>query len=183
MDTEKSVKEIKYLRKMLNIQRLTGTKKHRSYNLAEHSYYVALLYDYFGMEEHIRTTDTLKYVLLHDYMEVFTADLPYHVKNLNEKTKGIWASLEKEVYIERASKKSDLVLTDEMLEYDLLTTPQFQLFKACDLLELWLFLTEEYEMGNQSVEILRIMEKCEDLLQSPDSEFSFESIKEFMNEY
>jgi 5'-deoxynucleotidase YfbR-like HD superfamily hydrolase len=185
MDTVKSTKEIMYLRKMLNIQRLTGTKKHRSYNLAEHSYYVGILFHYFAKEEGISVTDsnTLMAVLLHDYMEVFTVDLPYHVKNLTEKTKQLWADLEKEVFLERASKKSDLVITDYQLEHDLLTVDQFKLFKACDLLELWIFLVEEYEIGNQSIEILRIMEKCEEILQNPSSEFYYESIKEFMNEY
>lgn len=160
---------IHYYRRMLNIQRLAGVPKHRSYNLAEHSYFTALLFlDICNAIGAAPTAGQLDLVLKHDLLEVFTADLPYPIKNLNDVTKAAWATIEQEAIhanltVGFLGEYADSSLADGLKELH-------DVFKAADLLELWIFCTEEQVMGNCSVQIEGVCRKCEDLLStySPD---------------
>jgi 5'-deoxynucleotidase YfbR-like HD superfamily hydrolase len=142
---------------------MSGSPKIRSYNLAEHSYFVATMFEEFAREEQLEyTTDTLYVILRHDIMEVFTADLPYPVKNFNEKTKEAWELIEREVY-EGGKERFITMMTDEEIK-SRLTEKQFILMKSCDILDLYLFCLEERQLGNHSQPILKIINNCEDIL-------------------
>lgn len=157
------VRQILHHRKMLNVQRLSGSPKIRSYNLAEHSYFVATMFEEFCKEENLEySTDSLYVVLRHDLMEVFTSDLPYPVKNFNEKTKEAWDLIEREVY-EGNKNRFISMFTDEEIKYRL-TEKQFIMMKSCDILDLYLFCLEEKQLGNNSQPILKIIQNCENIL-------------------
>lgn len=157
---------IKKERKMLNFQRLAGTRKIRSYNLAEHSYFVGLLFqdlaDMLGIKYSV---DTLRVVMRHDFMEVFTTDLPYQVKNQNAITKRAWAEIESEAYCKAHNKGIRNVFSDKDIE-NTLTPEQYYLLKWCDLLELALFCLEEQAMGNRGHDIRAVLDNCETLFKS-----------------
>lgn len=152
-------------RKMLNFQRLAGSKKIRSYNLAEHSYFVGLLFqevcDFLGVEF---TTDVFGKVLRHDFMEVFTADLPYPVKNFNEKTKDAWKVIENELYKDSETITENPYLIDDQTISKDLSLGEFHILRWCDIVELLYFCLEEYDMGNSSLE--GVIQKCVEIAES-----------------
>lgn len=175
-DMRKLERTIHYQRKMLNIQRLAGTPKHRSYNLAEHSYFVAMLFMEFARIENVEYgVEQLEAVMKHDFLEVLTMDLPYHVKNFNEETQRAWKEIEDVVARGNADRFLGCLMTDEDIK-KYLNKQQFSLMKACDILELFLFCTEEIEQGNSSQEILTVWDKCRIL----EKNYEFPSIKEYM---
>lgn len=164
-------------RKMSTIDRLSGTMKNRRYSLAEHSYYVAAMFqDFAGIEGIIYTVDDLYLVLRHDYLEVLTADLIYPVKNFSTKTKEAWETIEKEI-IQSEEKNYMNLFSDELMRNEMEPIVH-RLVKDCDLLELYLFCYEEVLLGNMSNEIKHILEVLKESL----NRTPFESIKEFLNE-
>ena len=156
---------IKIERKMLKFQRLAGTRKIRSYNLAEHSYFVGVMFQEFADAFNISySVDTLKIVFRHDLMEVFTTDLPWQVKHASPKTEEAWNSIETEVYNQTVCRG---LLTDEQIKVSL-TEEQYCLFKWCDTLELLLFCLEERAMGNSGSDMTAVIENCKSIVNNPD---------------
>ena len=97
---------IKKERKMLNFQRLAGTRKIRSYNLAEHSYFVGLMFQELAEELGIKiSVEVLGTVFRHDFMEVFTTDLPWQVKHISQDTEKAWDTIEKTQGLGRFRRK------------------------------------------------------------------------------
>lgn len=167
--------EIKYYRKMKNVDRLSGTAKHRSYNLLEHSYMVAMLFKHFASKENVAyTMAEFDLVLHHDILEVETGDLIYTVKNLNSETKECWGRIE-ELVIEKNFQLQRY--SDENIKSGL-SNLQYSLFKCCDLLDLWIFCKEEIALGNNTINMLIITERCVELIGD-----KFKSIKKFMEGY
>jgi 5'-deoxynucleotidase YfbR-like HD superfamily hydrolase len=157
-------RQIIHHRKMLNVQRMSGSPKIRSYNLAEHSYFVATMFEEFAKEEGIKySTDAIYVVLRHDIMEVLTSDLPYPVKNFNDTVKQAWDLIEEELY-QGNKDRFITMLTDEEIKRRL-TEEEFRLMKSCDILDLYLFCLEERQLGNHSLPILRIIDNCVQILE------------------
>ena len=148
---------IKKERKMLNFQRLAGTRKIRSYNLAEHSYFVGLMFQELAEELGIKISiEALGTVFRHDFMEVFTTDLPWQVKHLSPKTEEAWSTIERAAYNHTPCK---YLYSDEQIK-NTLTEEQYILFKWCDILELLLFCLEEEKMGNQGSDLRAVINNC-----------------------
>lgn len=153
------------LRDMLNVQRLSGVTKIKSYNLAEHSFFVALIWKRLCDENNVEVSgDAMTAVLLHDSMEIHTGDLRYTAKNLNEKTKRNWEEIEKEIYEDLKSRNEKWIITDDLLK-DILTPVQLTLFKKADILELLSFCISEREIGNNSEGIRIVMKNCISILE------------------
>lgn len=160
---------------MKNIERLGREIKIRSYNLLEHSFMVAVLFSKFANKEDIPyDMQVFKLVLHHDIIETITGDLPYPVKNLNRMTEDAWDLIEKEVAISnpRFNAYTDIRIENEM------SPLQYKLFKACDMLELWIFVKEEQALGNGSIEMEKVRLKAESILGE-----QFKSIDEFMKNF
>jgi 5'-deoxynucleotidase YfbR-like HD superfamily hydrolase len=170
-------------RKMLNIQRLAGTYKQRSYNIAEHSYYVAILFQYFASIEKVEYgVNELSLILRHDLVEVLTGDLIYTVKNSSIDNKERWVSIEEEIV---SKHKEFLPYLDSNLKSEL-SKDQLRLFKICDLLELWIFLQEEKFFGNKNWSVIDISKRCVSIIQDyclMEGEREFYSVLEFMKNY
>jgi len=149
--------EPKQYRKMLNIQRLSGSPKLRSYNLAEHSYFLGILFshfcDYIGVDYDVKS---LQLVFSHDLLETETMDLPYHIKHLNSGTEECWDRIEYEV----ALAKGMLPYTDASIEKNL-TEEQYIVFKVADTVELLHFMTEEIKLGNTTSTTYKVISKWE----------------------
>ena len=154
---------IHYYRKMLNIQRLAGTPKGRGYVLAHHSYFTTVLFiDLCAALDKHPTPRQLDLVLKHDFLEVLTADLPYPIKNLSHTTQAAWEVIEEEAvkaygHIGALSEYTDGNLVAALGDLH-------EVFKAADLLELWTFCVEEQVMGNSTVAIESVVNKCEELI-------------------
>lgn len=167
--------DIKYYRKCKNIERLQGSYKHRSYNLLEHQYVVAVLFKHFASLEDISYgMPEFDKILHHDILEVETTDLIYTVKNLNEETKKAWNKIEEEVIKEHFQLRN---YSDENIKMSL-NEYQFKLFKVCDMLDLWIFCKEEMILGNRSINMKLVIDNCEKAILG-----KFESVDKFMKEY
>jgi len=169
-------------RKMLNIQRLSGTYKQRSYNLAEHSYYVVILFQHFAEIEKIDyDVKELSLILRHDLVEVLTGDLIYTVKNSSPDNKERWELIEDEII---GKHKEFLPYSDSSIK-SFLTEDQFRLLKICDLLELWIFLQEEKIAGNKNWSVFDISDRCVKLITSYclSGNRQFLSVIKFMNSF
>lgn len=165
--------KIETYRQMKNVQRLAIHQILRPYNLLEHSYMVGILFMHFAKLEDIPyDINTLRLVLNHDVLETISGDMPYPAKNLNEKTKYHWERIESEIADAHPEMRP---YTDHRIE-QVMTPGQFDLFKACDLLELWIFIREEQEMGNLNDELNRVRIKCENIV----TDFAFPHILKFM---
>lgn len=166
---------ISYYRRLKNVNRLGTEIIQRPYNLLEHSYMVTVLFCKFAREINIPyDTSTIDLLLHHDIVEVITGDLPYTVKNCNDITKSCWSNIEQEVL---RSRPNLLPYTDDAIRSKM-TPQQYELFKVCDLLDLWIFLREERGIGNLSIANHEIIKTCEDLIYG-----KFREIDEFMSDY
>lgn len=167
---------INLYRYMMNVNRLSGRHIQRNYNIALHSYYVGLLFMHFAEIENIEfDVEVLNIVFKHDVLESITNDLPWPVKNLNEKTKKNWEEIEEEVIKANPILKN---YSDEIIKMTL-NKDQFNLFKACDYLELWIFVGEEISLGNCTNDIVIIFDRSRELIR----EFRFKSIMDFIQSY
>ena len=160
---------------MRNVRRLTGNMMHRNYNLLEHSYMVVVLFMEFCRREDITINlACIDLVLHHDIVETVTSDLPYPVKNYNTKTQTCWEEMENEILKEHPclTRYSDARIKQ------LLPTKAYELFKVCDLLELWICMSEEVALGNVSSDCMQVIHKCNELIKG-----NFESVDLFMSRY
>ena len=86
---------IYHFRKLSKVKRLSGKFLIQDYNVATHSYYTALLFIEFAKLEKIKyDIDILEIILKHDLLESIVTDLPWDVKNKNEKTQKAWKTIE-----------------------------------------------------------------------------------------
>ena len=167
--------EINYYRKLKNIDRLSRMPKLRQYNLIEHSYMVTILFRHFASKEDVPyDMVVLDYVMHHDILEAETGDLPYDIKCMNDVTEHAWRSLE----IEVSKRHHQLRRYTDVNIKEALTPLQFQLFKICDTLDLWIFLKEEEGLGNRSAQCLEIIATCERMIKG-----KFISVDKYMNDY
>jgi len=163
---------ISLYRKMACVDRLAGKYKIRNYNLVFHQYYVALFFMHFAEKEHIEyDVKVIDFILKHDIYEVLTNDLPWECKNLNDITKECWKQIEKEV---GNCYKGLELYSDEQLK-KCLNLKQYLLFKAMDYLELFIFIKEEKMLGNSNTELMKIADRCIELIKG-----KFKSVDEFL---
>lgn len=160
-------------RQMLAVQRLSGTPKHRSYNLAEHCYFTAVLFAKFAEAEGIEyDLKVFQAVLNHDVLEIMTGDLLYTAKNLNSVTRVAWESIEAEIV--KDNPEFDCV-TDSQIA-SIMNGVQLDLFKVCDLLELFIFCKEERLLGNLNQRMKQVEENCDWILR----QCHFKSVVDFI---
>ena len=172
---EKLKNQIFNHRRMNNIERLSSSPKIQRYPLSVHSYFVACMFEDFARQEGITySTDDMYYVMRHDFMEIFSADLIYPVKNLNEATQKAWDLIEHEVKKKHEASLVSLCTDEELKEK--LSDSVYTLMRVCDTLELVLFCREEVLLGNVNEYIYAIINTCKkDLLSCP-----FPSVREFV---
>jgi 5'-deoxynucleotidase YfbR-like HD superfamily hydrolase len=131
---------------MRDVHRLSGFFTTRVYTDAEHCYYTGLLFVAMAHTHNVTVTEEMiVWVFTHDALEVATGDLLYPAKNTNRLTQESWSVIEKEVSESMPSLKG-YADVDGMR---LLGVDAWNLFKACDALELWLCCTEERNRSNE----------------------------------
>ena len=167
-----------YYRKMKNIDRLSMMFKNRPYNLLEHQYMVLVLFRRFASLEDVQyDMNVLDIIMNHDSVEAVTGDLPWNVKNFSLKTKEAWEIIEEDVvdvhfqlekYTDKEIKKS-------------LNERQYDLFKMCDVLDLFIFVKEEIALGNTSKDMKKVEENCFKIFGSVKTKFP--NIQKFIETY
>lgn len=170
--------DIRYYRKMKNINRLSMMFINRPYNLIEHQWMTGILFKHFAeLEEIPFDMKVFDLVLKHDSLESETSDLPFPIKNFSHKTKEAWNIIESEVITKNYELER---YSDENIKKGM-TPVQFDLFKACDILDLLIFVREEISIGNKSKDILHVEENCIKILDSIETKFNH--ITKFLSEY
>lgn len=172
----KTKEMITHYRMLRNVTRLSGVNIHRPYNLMEHQYMVTMLFMHFApLEDVAYDMGTVKMLLHHDILEVATGDLSYVVKNLSDDTQKAWETIEEQVLLYRNPELT--IFTDKNFK-SIVTPLQFDLFKAVDLLELWIFCKEEEQLGNRSAGLLQVIKNCEEFIPK-----KFQKIQDFILNY
>jgi len=175
-DTKLNYAELifKHLRSLKHGYRLSNKPLIQSYTVAEHCYYTGLLFKWLSCKENvIITEEELLWVFQHDILESVTGDLLLPAKSFNSKTKSYWESIEKEltnetyIYLSYYSDKTGK---------QIFTPRAWELFKAVDLLELWLFCKEEQMLGNKHRVIRVIIQNCKNII----FPFEFHSINNIL---
>ena len=169
---------INYYRKMKNVERMSGTFKHRPYNLLEHSYMVLAYFKHFASIEDVPyDMKVLDLVMHHDILETETGDLIHPVKKLNQRTNNCWKIIEDAVIDNNPPlfKYSDNNIISGM------NSRQYALFKACDYLDLFIFCKEEISFGNKGINLIKMVKNSEELINGLD--FNFPKLKKYMKDY
>lgn len=153
---------LKLIDRMRDIQRLAGTPILKQYSLMEHCYYVGMLFKHFASKCDVPYgMNEFDLILKHDLVEVVTGDLIYPVKNHSEETKSAWEVIEESLARHHGLEKySDLSIKEN------LNKCQYDLFKLCDILDLYVFVRREQSLGNNSKEIERVVKNCVDIVES-----------------
>lgn len=164
-------------RKMSSVDRMSTSLKNRKYSLAEHSYYVASMFEDFARAENLPySTKDMYFVMRHDYLEAITADLIYPIKKLSKITSSCWDMIETETIKQKESELITL-FSDEDLK-NALSPILYHLLKTCDFLDLFLFCLEEAFLGNITVELRHTMEALKPII----LDSGFKSINSFVTE-
>jgi len=167
---------INYYIKCRYTDRLALGFKHRSYNLMEHQYMVGMLFRHFALLEDVSyDINVWNIIFHHDIVETCTLDLPYTVKNFNERVKQSWDKIEEELI----NKHFKLERYNDKNIKESLTPIQYSLFKACDILDLYIFTMEEISIGNNSKYMKEVESNCKKIINSLD--FKFPHIKKFID--
>lgn len=169
---------VHFTRKMYNIQRLAGTFKLRSYNLAEHSFMVQQLFVEIAKAEDlpIIASDVIL-ASRHDLLEAVTGDLLYPVKNLNSTTHSCWETIEDEVMDSYPVLR---LYSDDNMKDGFSFPGLHEVMKAADTLDLWIFCKEEEALGNSTGNLKKVIIECNKLLVE---KFNFKSVTKFMKEF
>ena len=172
---DKDQAQWKALRKLRDCERLSGVRKIQQYTTAEHCYYTGLLFEQVAWIENISiSVEEMQWVFRHDVLETVTGDVLYPAKNYNDTTVNLWKRIETELLSGDYSYLSEY--SDSYAEM-WFGRDAWDLFKACDLLELYLFCMDEIEIGSNEETIIRIIKNCETILH----DCKFESVKKWIS--
>ena len=166
VDKEEGESKVKtmfrHVKAMGNINRLAGIFTIQPYTVALHCYYTAILFQEIAIEEKIKIDIMeIDFILKHDIVETITGDLLLPVKIHSEETKRKWEEIETEIVNDKYKHLHRYL--DKFAEsiFDPIT---LNLFKACDLFELYLFCLSEINLGSITKGIWAVINNCENLL-------------------
>lgn len=145
------------IRRLDNIIRYNNRIKCHTQTVASHSYYVS--YTMMRLLELVNLPDDIKYKLLsycliHDTAEIHVGDMPHDVKAAYPKIKEILERLEEDFYIQSGlSGVADIIKDDyQKIKYNL--------FKLCDLMDVFMYAKEEIYLGNETLEMSNILSQA-----------------------
>lgn len=165
-----------YVRKMNHVNRLGLMQTSRPYSIAEHGFQTAMLFLEVCREERLLVSaEELEAVMLHDIVETVTGDLPYPVKNHSPEVRDKWEQIEQTFVAERIPELIGYTDTGLRAQLD---EDKHRIFKACDLLELMIFCTEEMERGNRTREMMEVWRTCMRIL---DVKGQYSSVSKYVD--
>lgn len=129
------------IRILSNVPRWTIIRTIQNQNVAEHSYYVALYVNYITRwlgYDPLRRLKLIQAALMHDMDEMLTGDIPAPAKK-------------RHLHIQQGALLEDLSgLTNIPLDMD-----EKNILKAADLFEACMFLSDETDLGNDTIPTLQ----------------------------
>jgi len=151
-----------HLKTLKNIRRLSGIALIQPYTVAIHCYYTGILFQEIADYEEIPINKSeIDFVFRHDILESITGDLLLPVKMHSDSVNKKWNEIEEELV---ESKYTYLEFYTDSTAKVYFHPPSWNLFKACDLFELYLFCLEEVQLGNANDGILAVIKNCNNLL-------------------
>lgn len=152
----------RHYKAMRHIHRLAGTFTIRPYTVALHCYMTGLLFEDIARMEGITITPyETKIVYRHDLFETVTGDMLLPVKIHSESVRNHWEAIETTLIEEKFNYLRPYNDADMERQF---SPAAWNLFKAVDLFELYLFCWEETELGNMSEAIWNVIYNCQRLL-------------------
>ena len=155
-------KEVSYvasysLRRLDNIIRYNNRIKCHTQTVAAHSYYVS--YTMMRLLELVDLPYDIKYKLLsycliHDAAEIHVGDMPHDVKAAYPKIKEMLEQFEDDFYIQSGLSDVANVIRDDYQKI------KYNLFKLCDLMDVFMYAKEEIYLGNQTLEMSNILSQA-----------------------
>ena len=155
-------KEVSYvasysLRRLDNIIRYNNRIKCHTQTVAAHSYYVS--YTMMRLLELVDLPHDIKYKLLsycliHDAAEIHVGDMPHDVKAAYPKIKEMLEQFEDDFYIQSGLSDVANVIRDDYQKI------KYNLFKLCDLMDVFMYAKEEIYLGNQTLEMSNILSQA-----------------------
>lgn len=142
------------IRRLDNIIRYNNRIKNHCQTVASHSYYVSYtmmrLLDFVDIPIDMKYK-LLSYCLVHDISEVHIGDTPHDVKAANPELKDMLERFEDDFYAQAGLHGISDIIRDDYQKI------KYNLFKLCDLLDVFMYAKEEMYLGNQSIEMANIM--------------------------
>ena len=155
-------KEVSYvasysLRRLDNIIRYNNRIKCHTQTVAAPSYYVS--YTMMRLLELVDLPHDIKYKLLsycliHDAAEIHVGDMPHDVKAAYPKIKEMLEQFEDDFYIQSGLSDVANVIKDDYQKI------KYNLFKLCDLMDVFMYAKEEIYLGNQTLEMSNILSQA-----------------------
>ena len=145
------------LRRLDNIIRYNNRIKCHTQTVAAHSYYVS--YTMMRLLELVDLPHDIKYKLLsycliHDAAEIHVGDMPHDVKAAYPKIKEMLEQFEDDFYIQSGLSDVANVIKDDYQKI------KYNLFKLCDLMDVFMYAKEEIYLGNQTLEMSNILSQA-----------------------
>ena len=96
----------------------------------------------------------LSYCLIHDAAEIHVGDMPHDVKAAYPKIKEMLEQFEDDFYIQSGLSDVANVIRDDYQKI------KYNLFKLCDLMDVFMYAKEEIYLGNQTLEMSNILSQA-----------------------
>ena len=159
IETIGKTKDVSYvssysLRRLDNIIRYNNRIKCHTQTVAAHSYYVS-----YTMMRLLELVDLpyetkyklLSYSLIHDAAEIHVGDMPHDVKAAYPKIKEMLEQFEDDFYIQSGLSDISNIIKDDYQKI------KYNLFKLCDLMDVFMYAKEELYLGNETLEMSHIL--------------------------
>lgn len=142
------------IRRLDNIIRYNNRLKIHNQTVASHSYYVS--YTMMRLLEIIDIPIDIKYKLLsycliHDISEIHIGDMPHDIKASKPEVKNMLEQFEEDFYAQAGLSDIYEVIKDDYQKI------KYNLFKLCDLMDVFMYAKEELYLGNSTVEMSNIL--------------------------
>ena len=142
------------VRKMAHMNRFSPEIYLRPEDVAEHSYWVALLSlaiaDEYLEDEPVNRLKILTMALFHDIVEIVTTDVPTPIKRSTPKTNAFYEIVEKQASKELEKSLGYHNLTDIIEEVNHGESVEAQIVRAADRISAIIYASEEAFLGNRN---------------------------------
>jgi 5'-deoxynucleotidase YfbR-like HD superfamily hydrolase len=148
-----TTKLVETYRRTNKVQRLAGHRILQYYSVAEHQANAAMLYVMYckEMKEDV-DGKLLSFILTHDILEVYTGDLLYPAKHAAPLD---WEKVE--YAIVKRLKEEQGVDLDDYTDSTLIDKEDIEIWRLCDMTELYCFCRDETSLGNSTKELREVM--------------------------
>lgn len=156
------------IRRLSSVRRCGTLRTIAPQSVAEHSYYVTLIAWEIGLNLQslgweLDLNSVVKMALFHDAEEAIMGDIPYPVKRASEELRNSLKLVKREILEKFFDRKVNNVIT-QLESGKFKMEREAQIVSAADYVELYLYCSEEMQLGNRSQELQNIMYQCQQII-------------------